>query len=174
MTEQDKQIVDDMNIKGVLKIVTKSNETGEILDTFEDNNVVLTVGKEQILKAMTVLDTNVHRVKTLKIGNDVGATGTVLDPDDATADLTEAAQNPLYEVPNSAFFVTYPSANSVRFNASLNGVDVMSNYPTLPNIIYTSAVLYTFGGTGVAYRRFPARTISSLISVDITWTLTIL
>ena len=174
MTEQDKQIVDDMNIKGVLKIVTKSNETGEILDTFEDNNVVLTVGKEQILKAMTVLDTNIHRVKTLKIGNDVGSTGTVLDPDDATADLTEAAQNPLYEVPDSAFFVTYPSVNSVRFNASLNGVDVMSNYPTLPNIIYTSAVLYTFGGTGVAYRRFPARTISSLISVDITWTLTIL
>jgi hypothetical protein len=172
MTE--KEILENMNIKGELKIVTKSNETGEILDVFEDHNVILTTGKEEILKAMTVLDTNIHRVKTLKIGNDVGATGTVLAPDDATADLTALDLAELYEVPDSAFFITYPSVNSVRFNASLNGVDVMANYPALPNIVYTSAMLETFGGVGVAYRRFPGRTISSLISVDITWTITIL
>lgn len=168
-----RELLNDMSLVGELEIITRNIETGEIIDTFKDSNVILTQGKSEILKALTVFDTNIHRVKTIKIGNDVG-TGTVLNPQPATADLTENAQDVLYEVPENAFSVSYPNINSVRFSASLNGLEVMSNYPTLPNIIYTSAVIHTFGNKGIAYRRFPARTISSLISVDIAWTITIL
>ena len=165
----------DMNekskVRGYVEIVTRCNKTGEILDKYEDNNVILNQGLTEITRAMTVLDTNIHRIKTIKIGNDVG-NGTVLNPQMATVNLTESDQTVLYEVPESAFFVSYIDFKSVRFSASLNGIDVMQQFPTLPNLVYTSAVLYTFGNKGVAFKRFPARTISSLISVDISWTLT--
>lgn len=172
-TKEKASVKEGLNMKGELQIVTRCNETGKVLDTFIDNNVILNVGKEMMLKALTLPDVNLYTVKTLKIGSDVGD-GDVLNPEPAVPELTDANLDALYTVPDNAFDIQYPTVNSVRFNAAISGTDVMANYPEVPNIVYTSAMLETFGGFGIAYKRFPGRTISALISVDITWTITIL
>lgn len=145
---------------------------GEVVGTYEEKNIVLTQGKGIILRAWADALNASSTVKTIKIGSDVG-TGTILAPQEPTADLTEAAQTVVYETPDAEFFVSYPTSNSVRFLATINGANVMSNYPTLPNVIYTSASITTQDDKSVTYKRFPARTISALISVDISWTITL-
>lgn len=145
---------------------------GEVVGRFEEKNIVLTQGKGIILRAWADAANSASTVSTIKIGNDVGS-GTILAPEEPTAGLTEAVQTVVYETPGAEFFVSYPSSNSVRFLATINGANVMSNYPTLPNVIYTSASIYTLDGKSVTYKRFPARTISALISVDISWTITL-
>lgn len=161
-----------LKIVGAVCITERDIVTGEILGYYEDPNVILGTGKASILRAMSIVDTNVHRVRTIKIGNDVG-TGTILAPQDPTSELLASDQSVLYEVDPVNVNTTYPNQNSVRYSATLNGADVMAAYPALPNIVYTSVVLYTYDNTGVAYKRFPGRTISPLISIDISWTITI-
>lgn len=162
---------DDITIRGDVKFVTK-DLNGNIIDVFEEKNIFLTQGKSELFKAFTTAGTSTHLVKTIRIGDDVG-TGDLLNPQEPTAAYTEANQNVKYEVPLNEFFVDYPTANSVRFLATVNGANVMALYPTEANIIYTSATVITQANKAVAYKRFTARTISSLISVDITWTFTI-
>jgi hypothetical protein len=160
----------NVNVKGSLKMVFRDTRTGEIIDTFEDNNVFLKQGKSAMLRAFTTLNSNDYQVRTISIGTDIGS-GTVLDPELPDSDYTEANQDVIYEVPLDEFFVEYPDDESVRFLATINGVNVMSSFTTQPNVIYTSAALMNQSGEAVAYRRFSARTISSYISVDVAWTL---
>ena len=167
------ELKEDIGMKGTLKMVFRSNETGEVLDVFEDNNVVLNQGKGEILRAFNTLNNNDHKIKSIYIGNDFGS-GTLLAPQEPTNLFTEANQTVVYEVPSNEFFIDYPTSTSVRYLATINGANVMAQYPTQPNVVYTSATLRTQANKAIAYRRFGARTISSLISVDVIWTLTIL
>jgi hypothetical protein len=162
---------DHIKIFGDVSMRAYVTETGKTIDTFEENNIFLTQGKSEIFRAFTI-DNAAHVIKTIKIGDDVG-TGDVTNPQQPTAAYTELNQSVKYEVPLSDFSVTYPTENTVRFLATVNGASVMALYPSEPNIIYTSATLVTNANKAVAYKRFSARTISSLISVDITWTLRI-
>lgn len=143
---------------------------GKIVGEFEEKNIILDQGRRLFLRAASG-DIN-STVKTIKIGKDVG-TGTLLNPQQPVGSLTETAQDVVYTTPEAEFFVTYPTTNSVRYLATINGANVMTGYPTLPNVVYTSASIYTLGGKSITYKRFPARTISSLISVDISWTITL-
>lgn len=161
---------DTINITGVLEMVFKDQD-GNIVDSFKENNIVLNQGKDVIIKAFTTKDTNNFTVKTLRIGSDVGASGDILDPSAPTADLTENDMEVVYESPQGEFFIEYPTFNSVRFLTTLNGANVMAQYPSQPNVIYTSACLITETNKAITYRRFSAKTLSSLISVDIIWTL---
>jgi hypothetical protein len=163
---------DTTGIKGVFHMVMKDRD-GNIIDEYEDNNVVLTTGKNYILKALSTKDTNLYTIKNITIGNDVG-TGTVMSPTPATDNLTEASQTDVYTTPDLNMTVTYPAARKVTYTAAIDGAVVMASYTTVPNVIYTSATLMTHGGFAIAYKRFTARTISSVISVDISWTLEIL
>lgn len=173
-----------VNIKarGFVKIVERLTATGEIIGTYggEDEeielgeeNIVLDQGKTIIIQGFTTPAGAGEYVETIKIGTDVGTTGTVMEPDDPTGNMTELDQTVIYTIPTGNFSVSYPTATSVQFIASIDGATVMAGFPTQPNIIYTSAALYTDAGTAITYKRFPARTISPLISVDITWTLTL-
>jgi hypothetical protein len=159
-------------IRGDVTIVERCIKTGKVLDTVEYKNVVLTQGKGEILRAFSVplLDTN--KVKTIVVGNDVGS-GDLMNPEDPDASYTEANMETVYTVPEEEFFIDFPTDNSVRYRATLNGPAVMILYPNLPNVVYTSASIFTNANKAVTYKRFPARTISALISVEITWTLTI-
>lgn len=164
LTDEKGNVLLDENGKPVL---------GEIVGHFEEKNIVLTQGKGLILRAWAEAANSGSTVKTIKIGKDVGV-GTVLNPQEATANLTEANLDVVYTTPDEEFFVSYPTANSVRYLATINGANVMVNYPNVPNVIYTSASITTVDGKSCTYKRFPARTISALISVDISWTITIL
>ena len=163
---------DRTSVKGTFRMVLRDID-GNILDEYEDNNVVLTTGKNYILRALSTKDTNLYTIRNITIGNDVG-TGTVMSPQAATDNLTEAAQADVYTTPDANMTVTYPSDRKVTYTAAINGAAVMAGYTTVPNVIYTSATLMTHGGFAIAYKRFTARTISSVISVDISWTLEIL
>lgn len=158
-------------MSGQLTIVTRNIETGEIIDQFDDQNVYLDQGKTQALRAF--VDGGDFRIKTIFIGDDVG-TGTIMNPEEPNASYTEANQSIVYEVPaENEFYVTYPEYNQVRLTAAISGPNVMALYPTDPNVVYTSATIRTRDDRAIAYRRFPPRTISELVSVDLIWTLTL-
>lgn len=158
-------------ITGQLSIITKDLKTGEVIDRFDEPNVYLEQGKTQILRAF--VDGEDFRIDTINIGSDIG-NGTIMEPEDANKYMSEANQNVVYEVPpETEFYVFYPEYNKVRFTAAISGPNVMAQYPTQPNVVYTSATIRTKDGKAIAYRRFPPRTISELVSVDIIWTITI-
>ena len=161
------------SIRGDVTIVERDLVTGEVIDSVEFNNIVLNQGKGEILRAFAIPANESNKVKTIVVGDDVGS-GDLLEPQDPEASYTEANMETVYTVPVEEFFTDFPSVNSVRFRATLNGPAVMTLYPNLPNVVYTSASIYTNSNKAVTYKRFPARTISALISVEITWTLTIL
>lgn len=168
--EYELEVDEDGNI--VFDEEGNPKRTGKVVGDFEEKNVILTQGTGFILGAFAEQMNSRYCAKTIKIGNDTGVGG-VLDPQPATPFLTEASQSVVYETPVEEFFVNYPAQNTVRFLATINGPNVMAQYPALPNVIYTSASLYTHDDKSVTYKRFPARTISSLISVDITWSITL-
>lgn len=161
LTDEDGKVILDENGKPKL---------GEIVGSYEEQNIILNQGKGFVLRGFSGVTGK--QVKTIKLGKDVG-TGTVLLPQDPVATLTEADFDLVYATPPEEFFISYPTTNSVRYLATINGANVMIGYPTLPNVIYTSASIFCNDDTNINYKRFPARTISALISVDISWTVTI-
>jgi len=160
----------DFKISGDIKIVTKNKKSGEVIDAFEEKNLVVTIGLDQILKALTTKDTNAFVIETISIGDDVGS-GTVMNPEQPQLTYTKNNQNVLYSAPSDLFTISRPTETSVQLYATFDGERVMESYPDSPNIIYTSATIRTVGDEVISYKRFPARTISRLISVDIIWTL---
>ena len=164
--------IDKFGISGQFSMTIR-DESGGIIDQYVDNNIVLTSGKSHILKALSVKDTNMYTVKTIRLGSDVGS-GTLIEPEQPVSTLTEDSQTVIYTTPDTSMNITYPSLTKVTYNAIIDGASVMALFPEVPNIVYTSAAIITHGGLAIAYKRFPARTISSIISVDVSWTLEIL
>lgn len=165
----DKKYKDSFKFKGIYSETVRLNSTGEVIDQFTQDNLIVTVGIQGLLQ-MLGSGAAAKTIDTVKIGGDVG-TGTILAPQDPTLDLTAADQDVIYTIPSNEFFVSYPESNQVRFFGTINGASVMTSFPSQPNIIYTSAALYTLDGEVFSYKRFPARTISNLISIDVSWTL---
>jgi hypothetical protein len=162
-----------IKLSGDIQIITKDKETGEIVETFEEKNLVVSVGLDQILKSITTKDTNAFVIETISIGDDVGS-GTVMNPEQPSTSYTKNNQSVVYSAPNDLFTISRPTETSVQLYATFDGERVMESYPDSPNIIYTSATIRTVGDEVISYKRFPARTISRLISVDIIWTLNLL
>jgi hypothetical protein len=160
------------SIIGIVKIIEKDLD-GNIISEYTDNNIVTTLGKQTILKALTTKNSNAFTINSITYGDDCG-TGTVLAPQPPTTDYASSDQAAKYTTTFDNISIVYPDATSVKFVASVNGADVMALYPSLPNIILTSATLRDENNTTVAAKRFPARTISTLTNMDIEWTLQIL
>lgn len=159
-------------IKGIVKI-TERDCDGNIISVYEDNNIVTTLGKQSILKALTTKNSNAFTVNSMVYGDDYG-TGTVLAPQSPTVSYTSASQSVKYTTQINNISIIYPNETSVKFVATVIGSDVMAGYPSLPNIIFTSATIRDENGVTIAAKRFPARTISTLTNMDIEWTLQIL
>lgn len=161
-------------IRGDICVRSYYTDTGvEVEPDFTQKNVILSQGITAFFKAFGESSNASFAVDTIKIGSDVGDGGTISAPIAATSELTETDQTVVYSTPAGEFFVTYPTANQISFLATINGANVMAEYPSQPNVYYTSAAIYNKEGTAIAYKRFAARTISSLISVDISWTITL-
>tara|TARA_B100000700_G_C14969464_1_gene820583 strand:+ start:832 stop:1362 length:531 start_codon:yes stop_codon:yes gene_type:complete len=159
-------------IRGVYREVVRNIETGEIIDVYEDDNLVLDNALNYLVRCIGESGFPTSDITELKLGNDVGS-GTLVTPDDPTADLDGTDQSVVYSIPSGEFFTEFPQNNQVRFFATVNGATVMANYPDQPNVVYTSAVLYQANGDAFSYKRFSGRTISRLISIDISWTISI-
>jgi hypothetical protein len=96
-----------------------------------------------------------------------------MQPEKPSLSYTKTNQNVVFTAPPDLITISRPTSASVQIHATLDGERVMESYPDSPNIIYTSATIRTVIGEVISYKRFPARTISRLISVDVIWTLTL-
>jgi hypothetical protein len=67
--------------------------------------------------------------------------------------------------------VGYASATATTFSMTILGADVMSNYPTETSKIFTSAALHSTNGKVFAYKRFPQKSVSDLVDINISWTI---
>lgn len=162
--------LDFLKIIGKVKFTTYDAVSGEILDVYTDNNVITTSGKQSLLQGFVSKNTNLHTIGTIFVGDDYGS-GTLLAPESPTTSYTSASQSVKYEVPSNLVTFTAPATLSMKFMTTIVGSAVMANYPSLPNIVITSATLRNENNVSVAAKRFPARTISSLTNMDIEWTL---
>jgi len=160
----------NIGVYGTYREVWRSNETGKIIDEFEERNVIVDSGILNIKNALTVADSNASVISSIWLGNDVG-NGDVMSPELPTPETEGSEQDIIWQVPSEEFFVSYPSDNEFRFYATINGQSVMESFPGVPNVVYTSASLRTMAGIAFSYKRFTGRTISNLISVDISWTI---
>lgn len=158
----------NLKFEGELHIVERIRETGEVCGEFHEHNVITDEGLEVILDAISSGAGSENAVETISIGTDIGD-GTILNPESPTTATTAADHDGIFVVPDGDFFIDRNVSNEVRFFASVDGEQVMSLFPSEANIIYTSAMLRSGNNRAVAYRRFPARTISRAISVDINW-----
>lgn len=159
-----------IKLNGKISIITKDKKSGDVIDVFEDNNLIVDVGLDQIARGLITKDTNAFVINTISIGDDVGS-GTVMNPEQPSATYTRDNQDVVFVTPSDLFSISRPTDTSIQLYATLDGERVMESYPDSPNIIYTSATIRTVGDEIISYKRFPARTISRLISVDIIWVL---
>lgn len=155
---------------GIFKMVERNTATGEVFGEFEEKNVITDIAFSHLISSFTDASYNNKIVQTISLGDDIGS-GSLLSPEQPTSAITEAEHDLVFEIPSNEFFVDYPSASSVRFYGTVNGATVMTNYPSEANVVYTSAMLKLNSLEPFSYKRFSARTISELISVDISWTI---
>lgn len=90
------------------------------------------------------------------------------NPEPAKDVFDETTMTLLYEYPTPPS-VGYPNTTSVNFNMTLVGEAVMAYYPTESFVTFTSAALHSTDGNVFAYKRFPQKSISPLLDINVVW-----
>jgi len=161
-------------IKGHLAIREFDSVTGEMLGEYSEDNVVTLEGYAEVMTRILEEGPSIEDsiLETIVLGDDTGD-GDLLDPEPATDGLTGASQNIIYEVrPIDMEFnrITSRTTEAVTF---LDGTYIMDTfYPNEVDIRYCSATLRFRNGVTLSYKRFPARSISRLISIQMIWSIT--
>lgn len=158
--------ISNSRIKGSLSIMTTDKRTGEILDHYADSNVVVLDHRKIFVKLINQGLEN-YRVNRYKIGDDVGS-GTESDPEPADETFTAVDQNVLYNT-TEGIQVSHSGDLLTIYNIFINGEDVMEEHPTEDSISFTSIGLYSNNEILFSYKRFPARTITSTLNINILW-----
>ena len=248
--------VDNLPTNGIsgffeLKVVDKS--TGQIIDSYDETNVIVIDAKEAIIKAISQVSGDDGLIKVLKVGDDVGddvsmtgtpnlnfvdsnpdtivrTTGSWIDDgyiDEMTLTITGSTSNnttytiaangvtattltlisgdaivvetgtggvsvigaasnnnPITPIDTynagsmsliytslNTFIVGYNNVTSVTLSITVDGADLMTNYPAETSKIITSAALHTGNGNVFAYKRFPQKSVSALVDILINWTI---
>lgn len=163
---------DNTPLVGILSIEEVYRDTGEIIDSYIQQNMITTEGYASILKNIAQFDTGMSTdnvISTIVLGDDVGS-GTPSDPEPPTILSTYLDQSDVVNIPPADITITYPSVGEFVVSSILNGqqlVDAVSG-ETIP---YTSASLRFASGESLSYKRFPVKIISRLIDVRINWSI---
>lgn len=72
---------------------------------------------------------------------------------------------------NKSLSIGYSSATSTTFSLTIVGAEVLADYPTETTKIITSAALHSANGNVFAYKRYPQKSISELVDINISWTI---
>lgn len=171
-------INDDFAVMGTIDITEYCKKTGEVVGHFSDENVITEQGINTLFLRLALEDNQDRMMFTnFSLGNDDGSqedsTGgwTQLDPMPAKKRYTSMNQLTVYDVPPVDMVFDYPSQNEFQAATLLDGDYILDNfYPDEVDMIYTSATLRFKNGTSFSYKRFPARSLSRLIDVQIIWT----
>lgn len=169
--------LNDMNrfIRGDLAITSRLKEDGRIIDQLDERNVVTAQGASDLLARVTKNDATVSNsyVKTIALGDDVGD-GTLLSPEQASELSTGTMQSVVYTVPVSDITITYPTPFSFEISTVLDGTYILENfYPSDIEMRFTSATIRYESNKTLSYKRFPVRSLSRLVDIEIRWTISL-
>lgn len=167
-----------MGVRGILTIKEFSKETGELLDQYTDENVVTEQGINTLFLRMALNDPDSNmRFDHFTLGVDYGieedAAGGwgMLNPKPAEKRYTSLNQYSVYSVPYGDMVFDYPESNTFQAATLLDGKYILDTfYPEDVDMRYTSATFRFVNNTTFSYKRFPVRSLSRLIDVQIIWT----
>lgn len=161
-------------VRGHLTIREFDSQSGNLINEYAEKNVITLEGYEEVMSRILDNGSSVEDsiLERIVIGDDTGS-GDMIDPEDATDGLTSDDQDIVYEVrPEDMEFnrITSRNTEAVTF---LDGTYIMDTYyPDEVDIRYCSATLRFKNGVTLSYKRFPARSISRLISIQMVWSIT--
>lgn len=176
MNYKDRQIG---GINGVVTIRTICKSTGRILDEFKDNNVVTLDGMEHLwTRAESNAITSDYTLQHFSLGSDYGAAEggdwNIFAPKPAQNNYTDVNQFVIYDDDPVNTVFEYPSENELQVGTLLDGEYILDTYsPSQVTVRYNSATIRFGDGTVFSYKRFPVRSISRLVDVQILWTFTL-
>lgn len=164
---------DKTGIVGIITIEHIDKATGETVDSFTQKNVITSEGYNTILKNLTNFDTGLstdNLVSTIKLGDDVGTTGSPEAPEPPNVLSTYLDQNVVVDVPPADITTTYPALGQFVLSTILDG-QALVTAASADTIPYTSATIRFQNDVSLSYKRFPVRVISGLIDIKINWSI---
>lgn len=169
---------DTYAISGVLTIREICKSTGSVLSEYVDENVVTELGiNTMFLRAFMDDPDETMKLSNFFLGIDTGAEEDnaggwdIFNPRPAQPYYTSLNQFSVYEVPESDMVIDYPSQNTLQAGTLLDGEFILNTFfPDAVDLRYTSATFRFANDTTFSYKRFPIRSLSRLIDVQIVWT----
>ena len=155
-------------LRGDFQMKVTNKETGELIDSHMERNIIVDVSKQRVISGISNSSSD-NIITKITVGDDIGS-GTLVSPEPPNASFTKNSMNVVYAIP-SALSRTYPTVDSVQYDVTISGADLMAQYPSDASKIITSAMLQTGDDEAFAYKRFKRLTISELVDVTITWTI---
>lgn len=162
---------------GHLTMTEINKETGERTVVFDEDNVITLQGFSEIMKRITFPTDNTEiegsYIYNIVLGDDIG-TGTVFEPQAATSSLTETSQSVVYSIPREDINFNYVNSQTLELGTVLDGTAILNaNFPTEVDMRYTSATVRYQNGKVFSYKRFPVRSLSRLVDIEIVWRISI-
>lgn len=164
---------DDLPLNGHLRIREKDALSGMILHekNFDEHNVITLMGISKFIERTTQGNTGTSWIETIYLGDDVGS-GNLLNPEEEKDTFTGATQHIVYEVPINSISITYPDPFTFEVSTVLNGTNILdSNFPGDIELRFTSASVRFSDGDVFSYKRFPVRSLSRLVDIELNWTI---
>jgi hypothetical protein len=164
-------------VEGIFTYREINKATGEIEYEYIDNNVVTEQGINTLFLRAVLADTNADMtLDHFVLGNDTGNEENpgqgygVLNPKPAEKSYTILNQFSVYEVPKTDMVLDYPDANTLQAGTLLDGKYILDTFfPGEVDLQYTSATFRFSNNTAFSYKRFPVRSLSRLIDLQIIW-----
>lgn len=166
-------------INGVVSIKTICKKTGKVLDEFKDSNVVTLGGMKKMWERTTssgsVTDNTIQYFSLGKdYGIEEGGDWNIFSPKPAENTYTANNQFVIYNDNPSNTVYEYPSDNELQVGTLLDGEYIIDTFfDDEVTVMYNSATIRFGDGTVFSYKRFPVRSISRLVDVQILWTFTL-
>jgi hypothetical protein len=138
------------------------------------NNDTYTIAENGVTASTLTLIPTDTLVDEASVGGVAIAGTPSVDNPRPPADTENASSISLVYTPtdDNALTIGFSGSESVTFNNTIIGTNVIADYPTEVTKEITSAALYWDSGVSVfAYKRFPVKSISEAIDIDISWTI---
>lgn len=157
-------------VKGFVTITTKNAETGEVLHSYSDKNIVTTAGITRLTDIISPGGSVTSpSLSKFVFGNDVG-TGTEIFPESAKAGYTSNTQDTLFSVEQANIAFSNPTGNMLVAESTISGSNLMdARFPSLISLNVTSGTFRFSDDVVFSYKRFPAIVISRMVDVVVTW-----
>lgn len=160
-------------VHGYFEMKVFKHGTDELVDHYYEHNVITNEGLSLLWRRFVDLDNSDRTLYTFFLGDDYGnpTQYSLLDPEPENTSLTKDDQSIVYRVEEDDMVVSYPSASSIQFSTLLDGDVILDTYfPGLVDMRYCSATMRFRDLTTFSYKRFPVRSLSRLIDIQVIWT----